>query len=61
MPDRSKVMIQTKRDTLGLQVGVGRAIDGPTPQKVLIVEKLLTIAAGRWRSIVKEAKVHNGL
>jgi hypothetical protein len=29
MPDRSKVMIQTKRDILALQIG--RGVDGPTP------------------------------
>jgi hypothetical protein len=30
MPDRSKAMIQTKRDTLALQVG-GCGVDGSTP------------------------------
>jgi hypothetical protein len=33
MPDRSKVMIQTKRDTLALQVGVGSGVDEPRPVK----------------------------
>jgi hypothetical protein len=61
MPDRSKVMIQTKRNTLTLQVGVGRGVDGPTPLQALTAEKHLTIAAKRWREIVKEAKVHHGL
>jgi len=34
-PDRSKVMTQTKRDTLVLQVGVGCGSDNPTPEKNL--------------------------
>jgi hypothetical protein len=57
MPDRSKVMIHTKWDTLALQVGGWAWGYGPTPSKALTVEKLLTIAA----SIVKEATVHHGL
>jgi hypothetical protein len=31
MPDRSKAMIQTKRDILVLQVEVGCGVDNPTP------------------------------
>jgi hypothetical protein len=46
MPDRPKVMIQTKWDTLVLQVGVGCRVSNPTPQKALILVKLVTIAAG---------------
>jgi hypothetical protein len=42
-----KVMIQTEEDTLVLQVGVGRRIANPIPFRALIVEMLLTIAAGR--------------
>jgi hypothetical protein len=30
MPDRSRVMTQTKRDTLVLQVGVWRGANNPT-------------------------------
>jgi hypothetical protein len=45
MPDRSKVMTQTKRDTLLLWVGCG--VHNPTPQKDLTFDKLLMIAA-RW-------------
>jgi hypothetical protein len=34
MPDRSKVMTQTKRDTLMIQVsGVGHGADNPIPIK----------------------------
>jgi hypothetical protein len=47
MLDGSKVMMQTKRDTLVFQVWVGHGVDNPTPQKALIAEKLLMIAAGR--------------
>jgi hypothetical protein len=50
MPDRSKMMIQTKRNTLALHVGGWGGVDGPTPYKALTVEKLLTIAAGRKES-----------
>jgi hypothetical protein len=31
MPDRSNVMIQTKRDILVLQVKIGRGVDNPNP------------------------------
>jgi hypothetical protein len=31
-------------------LGVGRGIDGPTPENALTVEKLLTIANNRKRS-----------
>jgi hypothetical protein len=41
MSDRSKVMIQTERDTLALQVG--------GLEKALTVKKLLTIASNRKR------------
>jgi hypothetical protein len=30
-PDRSKVMTQTKRDTIALWLGVGHGADNPTP------------------------------
>jgi hypothetical protein len=49
MPDRSKVMTQTKRDTLVLQVGGWAWRYKPHPLKALIVEKLLMIAARRKR------------
>jgi hypothetical protein len=42
-------MIQAKRNTLALQVGVGRGVDGPTPYKALTVEKLLMTAGNRKR------------
>jgi hypothetical protein len=45
MPDRSKVMIQTKRGRLILQAGGYN----PTPYKALIVEKLSTTAAREKR------------
>jgi hypothetical protein len=54
MPDMSKVMVQIKKDTLVLQIGVGRVVDNPTPKETLIVEKLLTIAAGRKASKIKD-------
>lgn len=46
MPDKSKVMIQTKGDALVNRFEVGRMVDNTTNSKVLIVEKLLVTAAG---------------
>jgi len=37
MPERSKVMTQTKRDTLVLQFGVGR--ETTSPRKTVYVDK----------------------
>jgi hypothetical protein len=42
-------MIQTKRDTLALQVGGLAWGWRPLPVKTLIVEKLLTVAGNRKR------------
>jgi hypothetical protein len=56
MPDRSKVMVQTKMNTLALQVGGWAWGLRHHPLKTLTVEKHLTIA-----EIVKESKVHHGL
>jgi hypothetical protein len=39
MPDRSRVMTQTKRDTLVLQVGVWRGANNPTQLKNLLLRK----------------------
>jgi hypothetical protein len=47
MTDRSKVMIQTDSDTLVLKVGCLAWVRQPHAQNAIIVEKLLTIAAGR--------------
>jgi hypothetical protein len=49
MPDRSKVTIQTKRDTLALQIGGWAWGWWPHPVQSLSVEKLLTIAGNRKR------------
>jgi hypothetical protein len=38
MPDRSRVMTQTKRDTLVLQVGVWRGANNPTQLKIYCYE-----------------------
>jgi hypothetical protein len=44
MPDRSKVTTQTKRDTLVLQVGVGREAVNLTPY---LLRKVLKLETGR--------------
>jgi hypothetical protein len=36
MPDRSRVMTHTKRDTLVLQVGVWRGANNPTQKKLIV-------------------------
>jgi hypothetical protein len=36
MPDRSRVMTKTKRDTLALQVEVGREVNKPTRKNILL-------------------------
>jgi hypothetical protein len=38
MPDRSRVMTQTKRDTLVLQVGVWRGANNPTVKKIIVTK-----------------------
>jgi hypothetical protein len=38
MPDRSRVMTQTKRDTLVIQVGVWRVTNNPTQQKLIVTK-----------------------
>ena len=43
MPDRSKVMTQTKRDTLVLQAGGLGVRLTPSPHKNIVVEKLLKL------------------
>ena len=61
MPDRSKVMTQTKRDTLVLQVGGWVWGWQPHPIKNIFVEKLLKSETGwkqhRWRSMSKDLQV----
>jgi hypothetical protein len=66
MPDRSKVMTQTKRDTIVLQVGgCGRGLTTPSPLNNNIVRKPMIIASDGsedlWSKIIKEAKAHKGL
>jgi hypothetical protein len=57
MPDRSKVMTETKRDTLLLQVGGWTGADNP-PHKYYSVEELLKLDAGCLRTILEEAKMN---
>jgi hypothetical protein len=38
MPDRSRVMTQTKRDTLVLQVGVGVGLTTPHSKKRIVTK-----------------------
>jgi hypothetical protein len=60
MPDGSKVMTQTKRDNLGLQVGDWEWGLATTPNEKRFVEKLLKLKTGH-RTVLKEAKAHQGL
>jgi hypothetical protein len=53
-PDRSNVIIQTKWDTLVLQVAGLAWVWQPHP--IRIVEKLVTIAAG-WKLIKRPSKI----
>jgi hypothetical protein len=58
MPDRSRVMTQTKRETLVLQVG-GFGVGLTTPHsKKLIITK---VEQTKKRDIVRQAKAHSGL
>jgi hypothetical protein len=55
MLDKSKVVIQTKRDMLVLQVGGWAWGCSPILSEVLIVEKLLTITG--WQHLKQPAKL----
>jgi len=46
MPDRSKGRAQTKRDTLVLQVGVGREANNLTPEKTALFRNLVEAKTG---------------
>ena len=56
MPDRSKVMTQTKSDTLVPRLGVGRGADNP-PHKYYSVEELLKLVAKCLRTVLEETKI----
>jgi hypothetical protein len=59
MPDRSKVMTQTTRDVLVLQIArVGVALKPIPPQKCFFGEGS---RIGNWVTAVEEANVHQGL
>jgi hypothetical protein len=66
MPDRSKVMIQTKRDVLvwSFRLGLGVGLTTSPHKKVLF--RNLKICLGykkgeSWRESIEEAKVRYGL
>jgi hypothetical protein len=59
MPDSPKVMTQTERDILVLQVGV-ECEAANTPLKIYCFEALRKKEAG-WRTILEDAKVHERL
>jgi hypothetical protein len=46
MPDRSRMMTQTKRDTLALQVGVGMELTTPHSKKAYCYESRTKEKAG---------------
>jgi hypothetical protein len=58
MPDRSKVMTQTKRDNLVLQVGGWAWGKQPHPIKNVLLRSLYNF---KLDTILEEAKVHQGL
>jgi hypothetical protein len=46
MPDRSKGRAQTKRDTMVLQVGVGREANNLTPEETALFRNLIEAKNG---------------
>jgi hypothetical protein len=74
MPDRSRMMTQTKRDTLVLQVGrFGVGLTNPHSKKLIVtkVEQRKKLdgfnddgvgeTGKKWKDLVRQGKAHSGL